>query len=429
MAGPRRVRPGWPGEPHDPADVGDSVLRPPQRGTPGRRRGMADIIDGELADMRGRSMEDYIEAERQDAYNMGDTDPSPPPARLIDMRGRIPRYHPTHQAVDRALAGAWSLAATTRPPPGSVRVRTASPGKARLVRANGDGWTLIGRTDGPVVLLTDAIPGIPGRHRRRSPPPGTALCPDRSRRARCALISLSDEATRWLRLRASAGSGQRSRDHREGKRNPGPARGGSPWMVSRRLASALAEDAVISSAALVSCLEPPTIGGSRGRTRYAIRRTAGRAERHRPRWPAGDQGHPGSVRGCCGRGAELRPDHPAAAISLDAVPVAQAGDNIEAAADLLQRARIALAQDRPGRRSAIGDGKTYGHPGPAQLDREEATAAAAGMPDCVGCQLSRAQGDVVTLGIAGEEFGDKPPGLTDLVFLTLEDPAPPHRTS
>ena len=92
---------------------------------------------------------------------MGDTDPSPPPARLIDMRGRIPRDHPTHQAVDRALAGAWSLAATTRPPPGSVRVRTASPGKARLVRANGDGWTLIGRTDGPVVLLTDAILGIP----------------------------------------------------------------------------------------------------------------------------------------------------------------------------------------------------------------------------------------------------------------------------
>jgi hypothetical protein len=164
------VRPGWPipsefglaglGEPHDPADPSGSVLRPPQRGTPGRRRGMADIIDGELSDMRGRSIEDYIQAEREDAYNMGDTDPSPPPARLIDMRGRIPRDHPAHQAVEHALAGAWSLAATTKPPPGSVRVRAASPGKARLVRANGDGWTLIGRTDSPVVLLTDAIPGI-----------------------------------------------------------------------------------------------------------------------------------------------------------------------------------------------------------------------------------------------------------------------------
>jgi hypothetical protein len=106
-------------------------------------------------------MADYIEAERQVAYDMGDTDPGPPPTRLIDMRGRIPRDHPAHPAVDRALAGAWSLAATTRPPPGSVRVRTASPGKARLVRANGDGWTMIGRTDGPVVLLTDALPGMP----------------------------------------------------------------------------------------------------------------------------------------------------------------------------------------------------------------------------------------------------------------------------
>jgi hypothetical protein len=165
------VRPGWPvpcrlglaglGEPHGPDDAGGSVLRPPQRGTPGRRRGMADIIEEELADLQGRSMEDHIQAERQDAYDMGDTDPSPPPARLIDMRGRIPRGHPAHPAVDRALAAAWSLAATTRPPPGSVRIRTASPGKARLVRANGDGWTLIGRTGGPVLLLADALPGIP----------------------------------------------------------------------------------------------------------------------------------------------------------------------------------------------------------------------------------------------------------------------------
>jgi hypothetical protein len=42
-----------------------------------------------------------------------------------------------------------------------VRIHKASPGKARLVRATGDGWTLIGRTDGPVVLLADAIPGLP----------------------------------------------------------------------------------------------------------------------------------------------------------------------------------------------------------------------------------------------------------------------------
>jgi hypothetical protein len=165
------VRPGWPvecvlgladlGEPHDPADAGETALRPPRRGTPGRRRGMADIIDSELADMRGRSMEEHIEAERWDAYNMGDTDPSPVPPRLIDMRRQVPPDHPAHQVVERALAAAWSLAATTKPPPGSVRTRKAWPGKARLVRATGDGWTLIGRTDGPAVLLADAIPGLP----------------------------------------------------------------------------------------------------------------------------------------------------------------------------------------------------------------------------------------------------------------------------
>jgi len=92
---------------------------------------------------------------------MDNNDPVPPPARQIDLREEIPRDHPTHQVVERALASAWSLAATSRPPPGSARVRSASPGKARLVRANGDGWTLIGRTDGPVLLLADAMRGLP----------------------------------------------------------------------------------------------------------------------------------------------------------------------------------------------------------------------------------------------------------------------------
>ena len=165
------VQPGWPvvcelglaglSEPHDPAGAGDKVLRPPRRGTPARRRSMADIIDRELSDRPDLSMQEYIEAERWHAANMGDTDPSPPAARLIDTRGRIPPGHPAHQAVDRALAGAWSLAAATKPPPGSVRVRTVPPDKARLVRANGDGWTLIGRTGGLILLLTDALPGIP----------------------------------------------------------------------------------------------------------------------------------------------------------------------------------------------------------------------------------------------------------------------------
>ncbi len=29
-----------------------------------------------------------------------------------------------------------------------------------MLRATGDGWTLIGRTDGPVILLLDDAPGV-----------------------------------------------------------------------------------------------------------------------------------------------------------------------------------------------------------------------------------------------------------------------------
>jgi hypothetical protein len=122
---------------------------------------MADVIEGELADLRGRTVEEYAAAHREDASNMGDNDSGPPPPRIIDVRGRIDPGHPAHRAVDRAVAGAWSLAATAKPPPGSVRIRKAWPGKARVVRASGDGWTVIGRTDDPVLLLLDELPGIP----------------------------------------------------------------------------------------------------------------------------------------------------------------------------------------------------------------------------------------------------------------------------
>lgn len=71
--------------------------------------------------------------------------------------------------------------AATRPPPGSARVRTASVRNARLVRANGAEWTLVGWTVGPVLLLTDAVPGIAADISGEPPAAGTAGCPDRSR--------------------------------------------------------------------------------------------------------------------------------------------------------------------------------------------------------------------------------------------------------
>jgi hypothetical protein len=162
-------RPGWPvectlgvarlPEPHDPAGTAPGELLQPPGGrgwSPARRRQLADAIATELADMMGRTWEEHAEAYRWDAYNLGDTDPGPPPARLIDMRQPATCADP---AAGRALQAAWSLAAAAKPPPGSVRSRRATR-KARLLRATGDGWTLIGRTDGPIMLLLDDAPGV-----------------------------------------------------------------------------------------------------------------------------------------------------------------------------------------------------------------------------------------------------------------------------
>jgi hypothetical protein len=163
-------RPGWPvectlgvarlPEPHDPAGTAPGELLQPPGGrgwSPARRRQLADAIAAELADMMGRTWEEHADAHLWDAYNLGDTDPDPPPARLIDMRQQPTTSHPS---IDRALQAAWSLAAATKPPPGSVRSRRATR-NARMLRATGDGWTLIGRTDGPVILLLDDAPGVP----------------------------------------------------------------------------------------------------------------------------------------------------------------------------------------------------------------------------------------------------------------------------
>jgi hypothetical protein len=106
-------------------------------------------------------MEEHIEEFRLAACDVGDNDPGPPQLRVIDMRVQFDPGHPAYQAITSAMAAAWSLAAATRVPPGSVPTRPAWPGGTRLVRATGDGWTLIGRTDGPVLLLLDRYPGLP----------------------------------------------------------------------------------------------------------------------------------------------------------------------------------------------------------------------------------------------------------------------------
>lgn len=162
--------PGWPvecvlglqglPEPHDPP--GTAVLRAPSRGwSPARRRAMADQAASELADSGHQSAEQYHEARQWQHWNLGESDLIPQQPRLIDIRQPLTGNHPARSAADRAITAAWRLAATVKPPPGSVRSGPAWPRPARLIRPTGDKWSLAGRTGGPVILLLDEAPGFP----------------------------------------------------------------------------------------------------------------------------------------------------------------------------------------------------------------------------------------------------------------------------
>jgi hypothetical protein len=162
--------PGWPvdcglgfaglPEPHDPP--GMRALRPPpERWGPARRRGMTDLIAGELADSGHQDPGEYHQARQVERWNFGETDLVPQEPRLIDLRARLAEGHPARPAVERAVTAAWRLAATAKPPPGSVRSRGAWPRPARVIRAAGGKWSLAGRTGGPVILLLDELAGVP----------------------------------------------------------------------------------------------------------------------------------------------------------------------------------------------------------------------------------------------------------------------------
>ncbi len=63
----------------------------------------------------------------------------------------------THPGVRRALADAHAYV-DTPPPPGRVRSSFA-PGDARMIRADGPGWSMVARTDDIAFLLLDEVPG------------------------------------------------------------------------------------------------------------------------------------------------------------------------------------------------------------------------------------------------------------------------------
>lgn len=62
-----------------------------------------------------------------------------------------------HPGVRRALAEAHAYV-DTPPPPGRVRSSFA-PGDARMIRADGPGWSMVARTDDIAFLLLDEMPG------------------------------------------------------------------------------------------------------------------------------------------------------------------------------------------------------------------------------------------------------------------------------
>ncbi|MER6912613.1 hypothetical protein ABT354_13160 [Streptomyces sp. NPDC000594] len=141
--------PGWPlplalaapgrPAPHDPAGTGGAPLlrAPDARGwSPARRRLGADEIALRWAEWRGRIQE----------------------APLRPDPGTAARRPPlSHPGLRRALEEADGY---TRSMPPAGRVRSAfAPGGARMLRADGPGWSLVARTDDMALVLLDEEPG------------------------------------------------------------------------------------------------------------------------------------------------------------------------------------------------------------------------------------------------------------------------------
>ncbi|WP_054571491.1 hypothetical protein [Frankia sp. R43] len=154
------TRPGWPVDttigfadrpaPHDPPDAGPVLTAPTTGWAQAGRRRAADQLTEDLADTRDPTDIEF------DRLNWGDTDLEPS-VRFIDLLPRAPA--PDHPPVVRALRDLWRLAEADHPPPGSVRARQAAGG-GRLVRASGDGWSLVANTAASALLLLDDLAGM-----------------------------------------------------------------------------------------------------------------------------------------------------------------------------------------------------------------------------------------------------------------------------
>lgn len=177
--------PGWPlavavaapgvSAPHDPAPDPETdgqdqrPLSPPDTGVwgPAQRRLGADAIALQWAVWReqiddetafgptgGRDADAAAGPEATDE----DTAAGPEAADEDTNEGSGGAPPPgRHPGVRRALAEAQAYVGTP-PPPGRVRSSFA-PGDARMIRADGPGWSMVARTDDIAFLLLDEVPG------------------------------------------------------------------------------------------------------------------------------------------------------------------------------------------------------------------------------------------------------------------------------
>ncbi|MEU1434347.1 hypothetical protein ACFYPA_00600 [Streptomyces sp. NPDC005775] len=179
--------PGWPlavavaapgvSAPHDPAPDpeagGDDLppLSPPDTDVwgPAQRRMGADAIALQWAVWREQIDDDTAFAPAAggdaDAAGGGGADAAAAmegtdagsDKETDDASADSPPPSVTHPGVRRALAEAHAYVGAP-PPPGRVRSSFA-PGDARMIRADGPGWSMVARTDDIAFLLLDEMPG------------------------------------------------------------------------------------------------------------------------------------------------------------------------------------------------------------------------------------------------------------------------------
>ncbi|NEC08742.1 hypothetical protein G3I26_26250 [Streptomyces sp. SID7909] len=156
--------PGWPlavavaapgvPAPHDPepdpeADgEAPAPLSPPDTEVwgPAQRRLGADAIASQWADWRAQ-MDDATGAAPDDGAKGSAPDNDAPQSPVAGP----------HPGIRLALAEARGYL-DDPPPPGRVRSSFA-PGDARMIRADGPGWSMVARTDDIAFMLLDEVPG------------------------------------------------------------------------------------------------------------------------------------------------------------------------------------------------------------------------------------------------------------------------------